>query len=465
MYLKLHNSLLALLPLSSLVTAAPSSPHSAKNLVNLPKLGNGEVATQPGHIVPKDNIPAWGGPFPTDDEIQSAIRGFSLVLNCRFFHNESDCNAPQASNNSLSTFPDVLRSILACRLVPGGQDCVDYKKTLADSIFRLRGWANYDASIPPDHTIPKRAEPSTAEEQHHPKFEGDGAPEPASVLGKLFDAIIGRHRPSTEDVARTDVVLLSAEEAINPTRPDRIVPCFGPKLDAEETPTPAARTVGVLPNHRKPSHPTAIPHSPSAAAVPGRDSIADTSDMASSTDASLSRRALFPNLAATAIQGLVDNAIEEHKAKDKDDDNKRDLSIADASSSRRALLPNLAATAIQGLVDNAIEEHKNKDKDDDKKRDLSIADSSLSRKSLIPNLAAGAIQGLVDNAIEEHKDKDKEDDKKRDLSIVDASLSERAFLPNLAAGAIQGLVDNAIEEHKDKDKDDEEKRDLRPRTD
>ena len=102
--------------------SAPSPHLHVKNVTaSIEEIGNGEVATQPGHILSKKDDRA----LPSDEELERSIEGFTSLMECRFYSSVTDCNKDLATNQKMYDFSTSLRDVLNCRMEPESSLCLE----------------------------------------------------------------------------------------------------------------------------------------------------------------------------------------------------------------------------------------------------------------------------------------------------------------------------------------------------
>ena len=123
--------------------SAPSSYLDDKNVTATHTLGHGEVATQPGHILPEKNKISRGLTFPSDHEFLQSVISFANLMNCRFSNNPVDCFEDYSTDVRLQEFASLFGNVLVCRLAPEGDLCAEQNGDagLAGAIAAISSYA------------------------------------------------------------------------------------------------------------------------------------------------------------------------------------------------------------------------------------------------------------------------------------------------------------------------------------
>ena len=133
-------SLIITLPQFVSAESPSSSGHHIKNVTATDRLGNGEVATQPGHILAEKDS-ALFVPLPSDEDLHLSLEGFTMLLACRFKNDANECNADLATNSMMFAFSTYFRDVLDCRFEPGRGNCIG-NDDIPDDIRTLSSYIN-----------------------------------------------------------------------------------------------------------------------------------------------------------------------------------------------------------------------------------------------------------------------------------------------------------------------------------
>ena len=130
--------IISLIHFASAESASSPHLHVKKVKASIEELGNGEVATQPGHILSKKDASVL---FPSDEELLRSLNGFASLVECRLTHSEAECNIDLAKNSTMFRFGTSLRDVFNCRLDPDGLLCSE-NGDIPDEITAISSFMN-----------------------------------------------------------------------------------------------------------------------------------------------------------------------------------------------------------------------------------------------------------------------------------------------------------------------------------